>query len=263
MSLVIGVLQARMSSTRLPGKVLLPLSGVPMLTRQIERVRQAQSLDQIIVATSTAPADDAIAAECERAGVGCSRGSLDDVLDRFHQAVEPTSATVVVRLTGDCPLICPEIIDGVVALREQGQFDYASNAHERTFPDGLDVEVMTRAALTTAWQHGVLPSEREHVTPYIWKHPELFRIGSYRNPIDHSALRWTVDERADYALVSVIFERLYPANPRFRMADVLQLLVAEPELGRMNAGIVQNEGYLKSLDADRQFIGAASSHSKP
>jgi spore coat polysaccharide biosynthesis protein SpsF len=263
MPVVIAVLQARMSSTRLPGKVLLPLLAVPMLSRQIERVRQARSLDQIIVATSTAPGDDAIAAECERTGVSCSRGSLDDVLDRFHHAVEPTSATVVVRLTGDCPLICPEIIDGVVALREQGQFDYASNAHERTFPDGLDVEVVTRDVLMSAWRHGLLPSEREHVTPYIWKHPELFRIGSYRNPIDYSALRWTVDERADYALVSVIFERLYPSNPRFRMADVLQLLEAEPELGQMNAGIQQNEGYLKSLDADRQFIGAASSHPKP
>jgi spore coat polysaccharide biosynthesis protein SpsF len=263
MSAVIAVLQARMSSTRLPGKVLLPLLGVPMLTRQIERVRQAKSLDQIIVATSTVSGDDAIAAECERAGVSCSRGSLDDVLDRFYHAVEPTSATDVVRLTGDCPLICPEIIDAVVACREHGGFDYASNAHERTFPDGLDVEVMTREALTSAWRHGRLPSEREHVTPYIWKHPEWFRSGAYRNSIDYSALRWTVDERADYALVSMIFERLYPVNTRFRMADVLHLLESEPGLGQLNAGIQQNQGYLKSLDADRQFIGAASSSPKP
>ena len=234
-----------------------------MLTRQIERVRQAKSLDQIIVATSTAPADDAIATECARTGMSCSRGSLDDVLDRFHHAIGPTSATIVVRLTGDCPLICPDVIDGVVALRAQGDFDYASNAHQRTFPDGLDVEVMTREALTSAWRHGLLPSEREHVTPYIWKHPELFRLGSYCNPIDYSPLRWTVDERADYALVSMIFERLYPVNARFRMADVLRLLESEPALGRLNAGIQQNEGYLKSLDADRQVVGAASSHPKP
>jgi len=263
MPLVTAVLQARMSSTRLPGKVLLPLLGVPMLTRQIERVRQAQSLDQIIVATSTAPADDTIASECMRTGVSCSRGSLDDVLDRFYRAVEPTLATVVVRLTGDCPLICPEVIDAVVALREHGRFDYASNAQERSFPDGLDVEVMTRDSLAVAWQHGQLPSEREHVTPYIWKHPQLFRIGSYRNPIDFSVLRWTVDERADYALISTIFERLYPVNPRFRMADVLHLLESEPALAQLNAGIQQNEGYLKSLEADRQLIGAAPSHPKP
>jgi spore coat polysaccharide biosynthesis protein SpsF len=252
-----------MSSTRLPGKVLLPLLGVPMLSRQIERVRQARSLDEIIVATSTAPADDMVAAECERTGVSCSRGSLDDVLDRFYRAVEPTLATVVVRLTGDCPLICPEIIDALVAFRENGQFDYASNAQQRSFPDGLDVEVMTRESLAAAWRQGQLPSEREHVTPYIWKRPQLFQIGAYRNPIDYSAMRWTVDERADYALVSRIFERLYPVNPRFRMADVLHLLESEPALGQLNAGIAQNEGYQKSLDADRQFIGTANSHPKP
>ena len=263
MSFVVAVLQARTSSTRLPGKVMLPLLGVPMLFRQIERMRQAQSLDEVIVATSTEPDDDIIAVQCERAGARCSRGSLEDVLDRCYRAIDPTPATVVVRATGDCPLICPEIIDAVVAFRERGIFDYASNSHEASFPDGLDVEAMTRGSLTAAWQHAVLPSEREHVTAYIWKHPELFRIGSYRSSIDYSAYRWTVDEPSDYALVSAIFERLYPANPRFRMADVLRLLQSEPGLAQLNAGIERNEGYQKSLEADKKLIAAASSGYKP
>lgn len=262
MSYVIAVLQARTSSTRLPSKVLLPLLGEPMLTRQIERIRQAQSLDDIIVATSTTRGDDAIAAECERTGVSCSRGSLDDVLDRVYHAIEPTPSTVVVRLTGDCPLICPEIIDAVVAFRERGDFDYASNSYDQTFPDGLDVEAMTRSSLATAWQCARLPSEREHVTPYIWNHPELFRIGSYRSAIDYSAHRWTVDEPADYILVSAIFERLYPANPNFRLADVLRLLESEPGLGQVNAGIQRNLGYLKSLEADREITDAVRSGDK-
>jgi len=258
MAYVVAVLQVRMSSSRLPGKAFLPLLGEPMLCRQIERVRQARSLDELIVATSSASSDDVIAAECSRVGVKCSRGSLDDVLDRIHDAVAPTTATTVVRLTGDCPLICPDIIDAVVAFREAGGYDYASNALERTFPDGLDVEAMTRDALEISWAQARLPSEREHVTPYLWKHPELFRVGSYRCAVDYSAHRWTVDESVDYALVSAIFGRLYPRNPRFRMADMLQLVQSEPALQRLNAGIIRNAGYLKSLEKDTASAVAGS-----
>jgi spore coat polysaccharide biosynthesis protein SpsF (cytidylyltransferase family) len=258
MSHVVAVLQARWSSTRLPGKALMPLLGVPMLTRQIERVRQGSSLDELIVATSNEPGDDPIAAECNRIGVKCSRGSLLDVLDRFYGAIESTRATVVVRLTGDCPLLCPDIMDAVVALREQGGFDYASNIREPSFPDGLDVEAMTRESLICAWRQARLPSEREHVTPYIWKHPELFSIGSYKNSVDDSAHRWTVDEPQDFAFVSAIYQRLYPSNPNFRMADVLKLLDAEPDLSQINAGIPPNAGYLKSLEADKKVQGGVA-----
>jgi len=229
-----------------------------MLSRQIERVRQASSLDELIVATSIESADDPIAAECKRIGVNCSRGSLPDVLDRFYHAIESTAATVVVRLTGDCPLLCPDIMDAVVALREQGGFDYVNNVREPSFPDGLDVEAMTRESLICAWRQARLPSEREHVTPYIWKHPELFSIGSYKNSVDHSAHRWTVDEPRDFAFVSAIYQRLYPSNPNFRMADVLQLLDSEPAMRQMNAGIKANAGYVKSLEADRKAQGGAA-----
>jgi spore coat polysaccharide biosynthesis protein SpsF len=252
---VVAVLQARTSSSRLPGKVLLPLLGEPMLSRQIERVRQASALDELIVATSTDPGDERIAEQCRRIGVRCSRGSLLDVLDRFYRAIEPTAATVVVRLTGDCPLTCPDVIDAVVAFREQGGFDYASNTQQPSFPDGLDVEAMTREALSRAWEQARLPSEREHVTPYIWKRPESFRIGSHTGPVDYSAHRWTVDEPSDFAFVSAIYERLYPSNPTFRMADVLQLLDSEPALKKINAGIAANLGYLKSLEADSKLQG--------
>ena len=240
-----------MSSSRLPGKALLPLLGVPMLTRQVERVRQARSLDQIIIATSSDTADDAIVGECVRIGAEYSRGSLSDVLERVYRTVEPSRATVIVRLTGDCPLICPDIIDEVVAFRDSANYDYASNTIDPTYPDGLDVETMTRAALTTAWTHARLPSEREHVTPYIWKNPQLFRLGSYRGPEDHSSHRWTVDEQCDYALVSAMFERLYPSNSSFGLDEMLQLVRSEPSLERLNSGVLRNQGYLNSLDADR------------
>jgi spore coat polysaccharide biosynthesis protein SpsF len=262
MSYVVAVLQARTSSSRLPGKVLLPILGEPMLSRQLERVRLARSLDEIIVATSTDPSDDAILPVCRRIGVRCSRGSLEDVLDRFYRAIESTKATVVVRLTGDCPLICPDIIDGVVAFREQGEFDYVSNSYEQSFPDGLDTEAMTRSALASAWKLARLPSEREHVTPYIWKHPESFRLGSYKSSIDYSSHRWTVDEPADYALISQIFERLYPANPRFGMGDVLRLLESEPDLMQLNVGVQRNLGYRRSLEGDRIAGSASNDHER-
>jgi spore coat polysaccharide biosynthesis protein SpsF (cytidylyltransferase family) len=252
-SQVVAILQARTSSTRLPGKVLLPLLGEPMLARQIERVRQAHSLDDLIVATSSQSSDDILQAECARLGVPCIRGSLPDVLDRFRQAVESTQATVVVRLTGDCPLICPDVIDAVVACREQEGFDYACSVN---FPDGLDVEAMTRDTLLRAWEEAKLPSERAHVTPYIRNHSELFRTGSYVSPVDYSADRWTVDEPRDFALVTAIYERLYPSHPRFRMSDVLRLLDSEPALRQINSGIAPNEGYQKSLEEDRLVQGA-------
>src|SRR5579871_381511 len=250
MSFVLAVIQARMTSTRLPGKVLLPILGASMLSRQIERVRRASGLDGLMVATSLDPSDDPLARECERIDVECFRGDLTDVLERFHQAVARTAATEIVRLTGDCPLLCPEIIDRVIAFRAERELDYASNSREPTFPDGMDVEVFTRSALVQARERAVLPSEHEHVTPFIWKHPELFKIGCLTHSSNLSQHRWTVDEHSDYVLICKVFERLYPINPRFGLADILELLSREPELQKINAGLQRNAGYVKSLQND-------------
>jgi spore coat polysaccharide biosynthesis protein SpsF len=240
-----------MSSRRLPGKVLKPLLGVPMLLRQVERLRRATTFGRMLVATSTDPSDDVLAELCARHRIECFRGSLDDVLDRFYRAARPYDPEHVVRVTGDCPLIDPGVLDDVVRFYLAGDFDYASNAVEPTFPDGLDVEVFRFSALETAWQEAQLPSQREHVTLFIYKHPERFRVGHYRIGTDLSHMRWTVDRAEDFEFVSRVFEALYPADPSFTMQDVLRYLQLHPEAAGVNAGTERNEGLKRSLERER------------
>lgn len=232
--MILAVLQARCSSTRLPGKVLKPILGTPMLLKQVERIKRSKLIDLLLVATSVEPSDDQIAQLCAKHAIDCFRGSLEDVLDRFYQAVERHNPGHVVRITGDCPLIDPEIIDQTIELHLRGQYDYTSNCLERTYPHGLDVEVFTAASLEAAWREAALPYEREHVTPYLKEHPALFKIGSLKNSVDLSHLRWTVDYESDYVLVKRIYESLYQANPAFTTADILALLDAKPELSLIN-----------------------------
>ncbi|TFV91754.1 spore coat protein [Oxalobacteraceae bacterium OM1] len=253
--MILAILQARTSSSRLPGKVLKSIVGQPMLARQLERVRRSARLDRIVVATSTDPSDDTIATLCADLGVDCSRGSLNDVLDRFYQTALPYRPQHVVRLTGDCPLADPILIDEVIDFYRDGKYDHVSNAGDPpTFPDGLDVEVFPFTALEAAWHEATLPSEREHVTPFIYNHPERFKLGQYRNETDLSALRWTVDEPADFELVSKLYEALYPADPAFTTQDVLRLLEQRPEYKTLNTQFRRNEGYAKSVLADAAFI---------
>jgi spore coat polysaccharide biosynthesis protein SpsF len=246
----IAVLQARMSSTRLPGKALLRTCGKPLLQHQVERAARARSLDALVVATSTDRSDDPLEALCRRLGVACHRGSLDDVLDRFVGAATPFAPAYVVRLTGDCPLTDPDVIDRVVAAARQDGVDYASNALEPTWPDGLDVECMRFDALQAAAREATKKFEREHVTPFIHAQPRRFTLRSVRNDPDLSALRWTVDEAADFVFVSQVYEHLYPGQPDFRMADVLRLLEREPQLARINQGLVRNASYARDVAAE-------------
>lgn len=247
---ILAVLQARMSSNRLPGKVLLEVCGKPLLQHQIERVQRCRALGGLVVATSNHRDDDPIEALCQSLGVWTYRGSLGDVLDRFVQAARPYQPGWVVRLTGDCPLADPGVIDRVAYMALQGDYDYVSSALHPTFPDGLDAECVRHACLEQAGAEAVLASEREHVTPFIYARPERFALGEIRHPVDLSDLRWTVDEPRDFVFVSQVFERLYAANPAFSMEDVLALLDREPRLARLNGGIVRNEGYHQSLRAD-------------
>lgn len=252
--MILAVLQARVSSTRLPGKVLLPILGAPMLARQIERVRRSRRIDRLVVATGDGAEDDAVAGLCEGIGVECFRGSLHDVLDRFYRAAAPHRPRHVVRLTGDCPLADWTVIDRAVDFHLEGGYDYASNALEPSWPDGLDVEVVRFEALETAWREARLPSEREHVLPFVHRRPERFRLGSLRDATDLSGLRWTVDEPADLAFVSRVYEALYPADPAFGTEDVLRLLRERPEISALNRGFERNEGMRKSEAADAAFL---------
>lgn len=251
--MILAVLQARMSSSRLPGKVLLPLLGVPMILRQVERIRRSRMIGRLVLATSVDGADAPLAAACQEAGVAVYRGSLEDVLDRFHAAAAGRGADQIVRLTGDCPLCDPGVIDDVIRFHLEGGFDYSSNTAPPTFPDGLDVEVFRIACLDHAWREASLPSEREHVTPYIRKHKELFSSGSLRNSEDLSAHRWTVDEAEDYAFVVRVYENLYPENPFFGMNDVLKLVRRHPEFCS-NYGLERNAGFAKSLREDALML---------
>ena len=253
MSLV-AVLQARFSSSRFPGKVLKLLLGEPMLKRQLDRIGRATCIDRLVVATSTEASDDPIASLCDSMDVNCYRGSLDDVLDRTYQAAARANADTVMRLTGDCPLVDPAILDTLIEYFWTGGYDYASNTIEPTFPDGLDAEVMHFRCMEAAWHESDLPSEREHVTPFIYNRPDRFRLGSFRGEEDLSGLRWTVDERADFEFVTEVYQALYPDNPQFRSAEILDLLRRRPELVEINVGPERNEGFQQSLNKDQTLM---------
>jgi len=229
-----------MGSTRLPGKVLQDIAGATMLSRVVSRARRAATLDSVVIATSTLPADQQIVPSCEALGIPCFRGSEDDVLDRYYGAATAHAADVVVRITSDCPLIEPAVIDMVVAAFLRERPDYASNVHERSFPRGLDVEAMSMAALEIAHREARAEYQRAHVTPYLYQNPERFRLISVRGDADYSAYRWTVDTPEDLALVRAIYQRL-GADGAFGWQAVLSLLQHEPELAAINAHIEQKE----------------------
>ena len=246
----VAIIQARMGSSRLPGKVMAPIAGKPMLFHVVNRAQQAKMIDLVVVATTVHGDDDAVAAFCSSENIQCIRGSLDDVLDRYYQAARYFNAEVIVRLTADCPLLDPLVIDKVVEAFHQGDFDYAANVVECTYPDGLDTEAFSRDTLERAWREAKLKSEREHVTAYILKHPELFHLGSVKHEEDYSGLRWTVDTSRDLEFVRAVYG--YFGVCPFGMHEILDLLRKHPELRELNADIERNEGYLKSLKEDAQ-----------
>lgn len=231
---VVAILQARMSSTRLPGKVLRPILGRPMIELQLERMKRCSRLDELVVATSVRPDDNPLADLCSQIGTKVFRGSLENVLDRFYQAALIHSAVHVVRFTGDCPLIDPEIVDTLVDFYFEKGVAYATYCRPPSLPDGLDAEIFSFAALKTAWGEAVSSYDLEHVTPYIVKRPDRFPAANWVYSENLSCMRWTVDEPEDLNFVSAIFEALYPSNPAFGMQDVLDLLRRRPEIGAMN-----------------------------
>jgi glutamate-1-semialdehyde aminotransferase/spore coat polysaccharide biosynthesis protein SpsF (cytidylyltransferase family)/predicted dehydrogenase len=252
---VVAIVQARMGSSRLPGKSLADIEGRPMLWHVIQRVKRARLIDRVVVATSTSSADDAIEKMCHENGVTCYRGSEHDVLDRFYAAARGEKAAQVVRITADCPLIDPEVIDRVVRRFERGDLDYASNAMVRSYPDGLDTEVFSFSALERAWHEAGKTSEREHVTPYL--RSDKFRTGNVEN--NSAALyqhyRWTVDEAQDLEFIRAVYKALRDKES-FGMEDVLELIEKNPGLETMNSEIVSNRGYYKSLFEEAQAAAA-------
>lgn len=223
-----------MSSTRLPGKVLKPLAGKPMILRQIERLQRARRIDRLVVATSTQASDDPLADALQAAGVAVFRGPLDDVLGRFVGALDAFPAEHVVRLTADCPLADPDAVDATIALHLQSGADYASNTPESfAYPKGLDVEVITAAALRRAAAEADTPEEHEHVTWGVWTRPDRYRLAWLKSAgagADDGEIRWTVDTPDDYAFASAVYDALYPADPAFSSEAVRRFLAGRPDL---------------------------------
>lgn len=248
---VVAIVQVRMGSTRLPGKSLRPIVGKPLLLHIIDRIRSSRTIHDIVVATTTLPEDRAIVDLCRDHGVQVFTGSAEDVLDRFYRAALEARAQVIVRITGDDPFKDSVLVDRIVRhILDNPELDYVSNTLKPTCPEGLDVEAFTFHALETAWQNAKLRSEREHVTPYIWKNTRKFRIENIECSEDLSGMRWTVDYEEDLKFAEEVYGRLYHGNV-FLMEDILALLREHPEIMKLNSGIRRNEGYLKSLKRDR------------
>jgi spore coat polysaccharide biosynthesis protein SpsF len=236
---VVTIIQARISSTRLSGKVLLPILGEPLLLKMVERVAAAKLVGTVAVATSTSIEDDAIENLCQQSGIQVYRGSKLDLLDRHYQCALKYKADVVVKIPSDCPLIDPATIDEVlnVFLNSNEGFDYMSNLHPATYPDGNDVEVMSFTALENAWVNAHAKLELEHTTPYLWENPDKFKIGNvtWEMGLDYSmSHRWTIDYREDYEFINQVYKALYPTNKYFSINDILKLLMDKPELREIN-----------------------------
>lgn len=250
---ILTIVQARMGSSRLPGKVLLPLAGQPLLVRMVERVRRARLAGTVVVATTTEAADDAVAACCAAHGIACFRGDALDLLDRHYQAARHFGADVVLKIPSDCPLIDPAVIDEAVRfyLDFAERYDFVSNLHPATFPDGNDVEIMPIEALETAWREARRPLEREHTTPFFWENPDRFRLGNveWDAGLDYSmSHRWTIDYPEDYEFINAVYEALYFDKPAFGLNDILRLLEQRPDIARLNAHLAGVNWYRNHLD---------------
>jgi spore coat polysaccharide biosynthesis protein SpsF len=236
---ILVVVQARSNSTRLKDKIFLPLCGKELLVRQLERIEGSSFKPEIVVATTCKKEDDKVIRLCEKEGKKYFRGSENDLLDRHFQAGVLFGADVILKIPSDCPLIDTNIIDKVLShyIKNRNKYDYVSNLHPATYPDGNDVEVMSIECLERAWETAEEEFQREHTTPFIWDNPEMFRIGNVKwetNEDFSMTHRFTIDYNEDYKFIRAVYEELYPLNPKFNLQDILSLLKIKPELMGIN-----------------------------
>jgi len=247
------IIQARMNSSRLPGKVMMKLDDKnPSLFYTISQLKNSKYIEEIIVATTSNKEDDIIEKFSKEIGVKCFRGSEDDVLDRYYRCAKKNNFDSIIRITADCPLIDPSIVDEMIKEFKNKNFDYIQNIEPRTFPDGMDVEIFTFRALYEAWKNSILPSEREHVTPYFRNNKEKFKIMKFLNEIDFSKYRFTLDYEEDLALMKNIIKDI--CQRPILMEEIIVLLSKKPELFKINKKYEANEGYRLSLKKDKEFL---------
>jgi spore coat polysaccharide biosynthesis protein SpsF len=250
---IITVIQARTGSSRLPNKIFLPLADKPLLFRMYERVVASKFNGTIVIATTTDKSDDKVEEFCKEYKLNCFRGHQTDLLDRHYQAAKLLNANVVIKIPSDCPLIDPNVMDKVLQyyLDNSDKYDFVSNLHPATYPDGNDVEIMSFDALKNAWENAKLEIEREHTTPYLWENPDKFRIGNvvWETSLDYSmSHRFTIDYEKDYNFIKQVYDELYPINPKFTLTDILDLLDRKPEIKKINEEYCGVNWYRNHLD---------------
>ena len=251
--MVVGIIQARTNSSRLHEKVLLSIQKKPILQYMLERISQSKKLEKIIVATSTNNADDRIANLCKKMNVGCSRGPEDDVLSRFKIASNEVNAKIIVRLNADCPLLDSLIIDNAVEIFKKNDFDYVGTLFPRkgTYPDGMNVEVFSNETLDIAFSEAKKPSEREHVTPFIWKNPTRFKLKRMEYAEDLSKYRFCLDYEEDFHLIKHVIENLLLSKPNFKLDELIEWMEQNPDAFKINSEIKSDEGWEKSIRKDK------------
>lgn len=238
---IVAIIQARMGSTRLPGKVMKKVLGKSLIKYQIERVHRSEYIDEIVIATTTKEKDLPIIQFCNQHSIPYYRGSEENVLSRYYEAAKLFNADIIVRLTSDCPIIDPQIMDQVIQYYLENNYDYVSNTLVRTYPRGMDTEVFSFDVLEKVYLEAKESNHKEHVTSYIYQHPEIFHLGCVTNDVDYSHHRWTVDTEEDYQLIKKIIEHLYPVNSQFQLKDVLLLLEKHPDWLEINAKVKQKK----------------------
>ena len=244
---IVAIIQARMNSSRLPGKVLMPIMERPMLWHVAHRIKKGRLINKLVIATTITKKDEAIVRFCKKNNLDFYKGNEENVLDRYYQTAKIFKAETILRITADCPLIDPKVLDGIIKfyIARKDKIDYVSNTLKRTYPHGLDAEIFSFKVLERIWQEAKEPYQKEHVTPYIYEHPEKFCIGNIKNHKNYSYLRWTVDTEKDLKFVREIYKRLYKNNRIFCMQEILNLLKKEPQLLKINKGVRQKQ--LKQL----------------
>ncbi|MCW9097293.1 MAG: glycosyltransferase family protein [Ignavibacteriaceae bacterium] len=252
---IVTIIQARMGSSRLPGKVILPLAGKPLLLRMYERVAASKYAGEIVIAITEDESDNELTVLCKKNNLNFFRGSSVDLLDRHYKTAKKYNAEAVVKIPSDCPLIDSDIIDKVILyyINNSDKFDFVSNLHPPSYPDGNDVEIMSMKTLEYAWTKAKKEFEREHTTPFIWENPDKFRIGNvvWETGLDYSMThRFTIDYKEDYNFIRRVYDELYPKNKRFSLNDILTLLKEKPELKKINemyAGVNWYRNHLNEL----------------
>jgi spore coat polysaccharide biosynthesis protein SpsF len=248
---IVGIVQARMGSTRLPGKTLIDICGRPFLYHILARMKWARKLDRLVVATTPKQEDDAICALCNGLEIACFRGSENDVLARFYQCAKAHDADIIVRITADDPFKDPEVADRIIwEIVQDDDLDYVSNTIHPTYPEGLDIEVFRFRALEKAWREAISALDREHVTPYIWLHPDLFKLKNVEYEKNLSYMRWTLDTQEDLAMARAVYEKLYKEDEIFLMEHVLNLMEKHPEIEQLNANVERFSGHKKIIEEE-------------